>query len=111
MEQSKFIMKWFLTIYAGHAAFISRTIVCVKILLFIQTKFRNSISTHEAKIEVLTNYWDKLIGQIYQRAFKVKDSGIQDLLKKIILIPPKVRRTVLSYYLQKCENFHSIAFL
>ena len=35
-----------------------------KYVFMIQKKVRNQLSTRHSKVEVLVNYWDKMLGQI-----------------------------------------------
>ena len=42
------------------------------------------------RVEVLTNYWDKLLGFMQLRASKKKDSKMNSIIKKLYLVPKAV---------------------
>jgi hypothetical protein len=54
------------------------------------------MATRFAKVEVLINYWDKMVGQLQIRASKRKDKEASDLVLKFILVPKPVQRELLT---------------
>ena len=48
------------------------------------------MATKYSKVEVLTNYWDKMIGQIQQRSTQLKDDVGSQLVLKFLLVPKDV---------------------
>ena len=63
-----------------------------------------------AKVEILTNYWNKLSGQMQQKAVLLQDDETIEMLNKIIRVPGRVREAVLKKFLQKCNELHAVAF-
>ena len=68
------------------------------------------LQTKWAKIEVLINYWDKMITYIQLRATKKKDACATKLVGKIILVPPAVREACLREFIRGCTFLYGIAF-
>lgn len=44
-----------------------------KDITYMQKRIRDQMTTADAKVEVLLNYWDKMFGQIQGEASKKKD--------------------------------------
>ena len=65
-------------------------------IYYIQKRVRDQLAIRFAKVEVLSNYWDKMIGQIQTIASRKKDKVASDLVLKFILIPKEVRIELLS---------------
>jgi hypothetical protein len=63
----------------------------VKNILTIQRKVKNQLVTRLSKIEVLINYWDKILGQIQMKASQLKDKKVTALCRQIILVPKEVK--------------------
>ena len=63
-----------------------------------------------AKVEILTNYWNKLSGQMQHKAVLLQDDDTIAMLNKIIRVPSHIREAVLKKFLQKCNELHAIAF-
>ena len=76
----------------------------------MQKRIRDSLVYKKAKIEVLHNYWDKVTGNILQKAVTLKDDVGTGLIKKMIVVPREVREEVLKAYVDKCRVRHTIAF-
>ena len=53
----------------------------------------------EAKIEILLNYWDKIMGRLMNRAMEKKDEEMKDILSKFVVINMKVKHACLHKYL------------
>ena len=53
-----------------------------------------------SKVEVMTNYWDKLIGEMQKKATKRGDKRVTSLVGKIILVPKEVRNACLHHYVK-----------
>jgi len=43
------------------------------LIAYIQKKATAQTSTREAKVDILVNYWDKMIGQLQTRASELRD--------------------------------------
>ena len=57
------------------------------------------------------NYWDKLTGEIQKRVSKAKDEAANALLRRLIMVPPRIKEAMLKGYVDKCRQMHAIAFL
>ena len=68
------------------------------------------MATKFSKIEVLINYWDKMIGLLGLKAPEFGDAVTKQLCRNIIFIPKEVRYAVLKQFVKKCMEQHSIAF-
>ena len=76
-------------------------------ILKIQRKFYNLIVTCEGQVEVLVNYWDKLIGEI-QKMVKLEKKeankvAVNSLIIRIIKVPHHVRHAALLEYVKGCR--------
>jgi len=83
----------------------------VKMLLHMQNKFKLRFMVQEAQVEVLSNYWSKMMGVLNQLAHEQRNTAFQGTLRKIILIPKPVITHALAEFVKKCWELHSIAFL
>jgi hypothetical protein len=87
---------------------IKKTIRSLKLIV---KRIKDKIATKDSKIEVLINYWDKMVGAIRTKATKFKDETGDALIQKIILVPNEVRRAVLKHYCDRARQLHNIAFM
>ena len=78
---------------------------------YIQKRFKDQLATRFAKVEVLSNYWDKMVGQLQTRASKKHDKEASDLVLKFILVPKDVKLELLREWVTCCRTLFSIAFL
>ena len=62
-------------------------------------RMKDKIETKNGKIDVLMNYWDKLYGQIMNKAIHLKDKYTLQLCSNIALIPKKVQYACLRKYI------------
>lgn len=81
-----------------------------KSLLFIQNRFLRRRTTHEAKLEIVENYWNKFVGQLYFENLNIGDQKTREMVAGIIRVKKDIRRAVLTKYLAKCGQLHSLAF-
>ena len=58
-----------------------------KDITYMQKRIRDQMTTADAKVEVLLNYWDKMFGQIQGEASKKKDQAVKDLCPRLITVP------------------------
>ena len=70
---------------------------------YIQRNIQRRVRTHANKLEILINYWDKIVGRLQTRAFKLQDEKVKEIVMGIILVPKDIRRAVLSHYLKCCD--------
>ena len=80
-------------------------------MAMIASRLRNRYHMLWARVEVLKNYWEKLIGRIEHRSKGLNDKEMDGLLKRIRAIPDEVRETALYHFVQKSSELHAIAFL
>jgi len=63
----------------------------------------------QARLEILQNFWRKTLNKIEFNCGK-KDQKTREIIRKIIIVPPKVQREALLYYSHQCAKLHSLAF-
>ena len=61
----------------------------------LQSKVKLRQIIIDAKIEILTNYWNKIIGLMQARSVMLKDKHTIDLINKIVVVPKHIRNAVL----------------
>ena len=81
---------------------------CYRSILFIQNNFRHKGHHDEARIEILTQNWCKLLHKLFQQSRA--DRKTKYTLTQIMKVPKSVQYAVLLYFLKKCEQLHQIAF-
>ena len=81
------------------------------LIAYIQKKATAQTSTREAKVDILVNYWDKMIGQLQTRASELRDRKATALCGQIIIVSKCVQRAVLREWVDRCQELHAIAFL
>jgi hypothetical protein len=59
----------------------------------------------------MENYWDKMIGIIMDKGKQLRDKKVQELIRKIIMVPKPIRTCMLREYIQRCKNLYAIAYL
>ena len=65
-----------------------------------------------AKLEVLENSWNKLLGKIHKcNEHKVKSASASELIVKIGSVRPEIKRAALEEFLRHSQRVHTIAFL
>ena len=65
----------------------------------MQTWIRNQLVVRYSKIEVMINFWDKLLGRVMEKAIKIKDKDIKGVCHEIIQVPKEVREACLLAYI------------
>ena len=74
---------------------------------------KDKLCIQENKLEVLTNYWDKMVYKLQKKASMFKKGGDtygDRLVLEIVMIPKQVRRAALNRFLKQCRLLHHIAF-
>ena len=65
-----------------------------------------------AKLEILENSWNKLLGKIHKcNENKVRSATASELIVKIGMVKPEIRRAALEEFLRHSQRVHTIAFL
>ena len=54
----------------------------------------------------MINYWDKLFGEMYNKAIMLKDEKTKTLMSRIALVPKEIKTWVLKLFVWKCRNLH-----
>ena len=80
-------------------------------MTFLQLRLKNRNETREAKIDILTNAWNKLLGQIHDNNLNVNNKKAQKLVIAIGKVRHEIRRAALEEFLRCCQRVHTIAFL
>ena len=109
-ERAKPFIKIFLHANSAIEALKIKVRKLNKLVSFMQKRIRDQLVFKVAKCEVLHNYWDKVTGNILQRACNLKDDVGTGLIRKMIVVPREVRESVLRAYVDKCRVRHNIAF-
>ena len=83
-----------------------------KLLTFIQLRVKCIHLQRLAKLEILDNSWNKLLGQIHEcNESKVKSKRAYDLIVAIGSIKTVVKRRALEEFLRCSQRVNTIAFL
>lgn len=53
--------------------FVEKTKICLKLITYIQKTYRVKLRMKEARVEIVINYWDKVIGKCMYAAIKKND--------------------------------------
>jgi hypothetical protein len=77
----------------------------------IQLRLRQQMAVKYSKVDVLLNYWDKVVGSIIKDNIKFKDKKAGNLAIKISSVPPQIKREVLKSYINRCKVRYNIAFM
>ena len=77
---------------------------------YIQKIFRAQLHTRNAKVEVLSNYWEKFIINLQLKATELNDKKCNELCRQILLVPEVVKQEVLTQWVKGCRDLHAIAF-
>lgn len=80
-------------------------------LAVLVSKLRNRYHMLLARVEVLKNYWGKLLGRIEHKSKKENDKEMDAVLRRIRVIPDEVVEAALHHFVQKSSELHAIAFL
>lgn len=62
-------------------------------------------------MDVLENYWDKIISKLTERAGKLKDQKAKALITEIVKVRPAIRKAMLKEWVIRCKENYNIAFL
>ena len=100
-----------LNFFSGIIGFKRKYIRTYKCLCFIQKRFRNRFVCLAAKVEILTNYWDKLIWKIGFMAKFLKDSQTEEILHRIIVVPKQIQQAALKQFTKQSVELHAISFM
>jgi hypothetical protein len=67
-------------------------------IIKMQKRIKDGTATKAAKLEILNNYWDKIIGYIGTESIKKNDPKAKELMKQFILVPKHIRQMMLEKY-------------
>jgi hypothetical protein len=76
----------------------------------IQKRIRDVFACRFGKLEILINYWDKMLGILMTKSIHLRDNDFTNYLKKVFVVPDEVRRAALFFYINKCRELNHIAF-
>jgi hypothetical protein len=79
-------------------------------VVWVQDKIRLQMLTRFSKVEVLINYWDKLLGQIQTKASAWNDKKVTQLCGQIVLVPAEVQYNILRKFVTACRVLYATAF-
>ena len=77
----------------------------------VKVKFFLRLKTLHSKVDMLINYWDKIVTQVLLEASRKGDLKMKNIINLIMLVPAEVRKACLRQYIAQCRKVHSIAFL
>lgn len=80
-------------------------------LIRAQFKLRNQHLALEARIQVLSEYWSRLLLDLKFWANKQGDSSALKIVERLMAINPKIKRTCLVEFVKRCRLLHIIAFM
>ena len=78
---------------------------------------RDKLICTGSKIDVLMNYWEKMVFQIMQNSApctakgRPMDQEGQQFAMELHRVPLEIRRACLSAYVARCRRIHSVCFL
>lgn len=78
---------------------------------FIQKRIRKQLSLKYSKVDVLINYWDKILGSIIREKAKFKDKKAERLTVEFAKVPKNIRDACLKKYIDHCKSVYNIAFM
>ena len=110
MKKAGNVIKEFLDDRWHLAHLFQRSRQFYKITLYIQKHIRAQLNTRWAKVDVLVNYWEKLIIHLQLRATEFNDKECNELCKRLLLVPNEVQYEVLKQWVKGCRDLHAIAF-
>ena len=67
----------------------------------VQNRIRNCFYATHARVQILTNYWDKMENFLKQITIHTNDQIIKKMYNKLKLIPAKIKQKVLWCYVKK----------
>ena len=81
-----------------------------KYISLIQQRIRLQLTTRYFKVEVLQNYWDKLLGEIHLKASQLKDKQMLKVCGAIIMVNSEIRNSILKEFIKFCSKLHIFAY-
>jgi hypothetical protein len=83
----------------------------ISLVIFIQTKFRNSMELQEARLSALQQLWERDSKELFfQAARHGKASPLMAFSTKLRTMDKEIRDGCLKMYLNACKYKHAIAF-
>ena len=82
-----------------------------KSIILIQRKVKKQLALRSAKVDVLMNYWDKMLGKVQYQVSKKGDYQANELIKQFMMIPKQIVRAAFTQYINQCRAINAIAFL
>ena len=79
----------------------------------MQRRMRRQLEIRHCKVEVLLTAWEYVAAAIMRKAARRKDAAVLQMLQDIAMLDsyPAVKHHLLTRYVNKCRELHSIAFL
>ena len=71
---------------------------------------RCTLGAKYSKVEIMENYWDKMLGFVQKTASDSSDKKMLAICQKILLIPKDVKKEMLLKYIIACCELSSLAF-
>lgn len=78
---------------------------------FIQKRIKTQLSLKYSKVDVLINFWDKIIGCMIRDKAKFKDKKADKLTVELTKVPKSIRDACLKKYTDHCKAVYNIAFM
>ena len=82
----------------------------MQLIIFIQTKFKNSMELQEARLSVLQKLWEKDTQQLFLHSATLKEGPMKIFATKLRMVDSGIRDACLRMYLDACKYKHAIAF-
>ena len=78
---------------------------------FIQKRIKKQMSLKYSKVDVLINFWDKILGSIIKDKIKFKDKKADSLAIELTKIQKPIRDACLRCWIDRCKAVYNIAFM
>lgn len=105
------ILKYFLLDFKDKNELRIKILIFYKRALLCQKRIKTQIITKFMKVEILLNYWDKIVGQLIVYAGKYRDKEAKKISRLLSLVQRDIRIEALKRYFVKCKELHMIAFM
>ena len=59
----------------------------LKQIMILQVKYRSKLQIKYSKVDILINFWDKIIDELMEKSEKFGDNQMIEIVNNIILVP------------------------
>ena len=77
----------------------------------MQKKMVDKRVSKGARVEVLSNFWDKILGQMQVKSReRPEDKQMAKIILKLMFVPPEIRKQMLECFVAACKDLYGLAF-